>query len=105
MTSQLKIFRSSVLLIFLVLLSWGLSFADYVVTLKNGRKITVQSYRMDGSSARLNTGEGEIVLPKDEIIEVKEVKDAPVRAPQKKEETPLPEPKKSEPRKSPLYVP
>ena len=71
---------------------------DYVVTLKSGRKITVHSYRVESSHTRLYTLEGEIVLPKEQIIEIKVFS---VPAPQEtKEEPPLPAPKKS-----PLYMP
>ena len=75
---------------------------DYVVTLKSGRKLTVYSYRMEKSHTRLYTAEGEIALPKEQIIDIKEIEaSAVVPAPQSmKEETPLPSP-----RVSPLYIP
>ena len=83
--------------------------ADYVVTLKNGRKMTVYSYRGEGAQTRLFTPEGEIALPKEQILEIKKTEASLAPSPQKRaDESPPPEPNKSqvEPaRISPLYVP
>jgi len=81
---------------------------DYVVTLKSGRKLTVYSYRAESSHTRLYTIEGEIALPKEQIIDIKEIEASAVvptpqskkEEPRKKEEPPLPAP-----RISPLYIP
>ncbi len=41
--------------------------AQHVIVLKNGRQITVQSYREEGSTVKFNGLGGEIGLPKDQI--------------------------------------
>ena len=41
--------------------------AQHVIVLKNGRQITVQSYREEGSTIKFNGLGGEIGLPKDQI--------------------------------------
>jgi hypothetical protein len=41
--------------------------AQHVIVLKNGRQITVQSYREEGSMVKFNGLGGEIGLPKDQI--------------------------------------
>jgi hypothetical protein len=43
------------------------AFGDYTVVLKNGRRITVQSYREDGSSIKVPALGGELGIPKDQI--------------------------------------
>ena len=52
----------------IVLGGWlDLAQAQYVLVLKNGRQITVQSYREEGSMIKFNGLGGEIGLPKDQI--------------------------------------
>lgn len=41
--------------------------ADYTLVLKNGRRITVQSYREEGSMVKIHGLGGEIAIPKDQI--------------------------------------
>lgn len=45
----------------------SLAQAQYVLVLKNGRQITVQNYREDGSMIKFSGLGGEIGLPKDQI--------------------------------------
>ena len=47
--------------------------ADYVLVLKNGRQITVQSYREEGSMVKFTGLGGEIGISKDQIQTVREV--------------------------------
>ena len=42
-------------------------FADYTVVLKNGRRITAPSYRVEGSTVKVPALGGEIGIPKDQI--------------------------------------
>lgn len=50
------------------ILAWAsVAQAQYVLVLKNGRQITVQSYREDGSMIKFSGLGGEIGLPKDQI--------------------------------------
>jgi hypothetical protein len=50
------------------LFAWrGVADAQYVLVLRNGRQITVQSYREEGSMIKFGGLGGEIGLPKDEI--------------------------------------
>jgi hypothetical protein len=50
------------------LIGWcSIAEAQYVLVLKNGRQITVQSYREDGAMIRFSGLGGEIGLPKDQI--------------------------------------
>ena len=98
MIIQGKIFTLLTLTTLLLTLPQGPLFADYAVTLKSGRKITVQSYRVESSHTRLYTVEGEIVFPKEQIIEIQPIS---TPTPQKAKEEPLlPQPKKST-----LYLP
>jgi len=46
---------------------YSLAEAQSVLVLKNGRQITVQSYRMEGSMIKFNGLGGEIAIPKDQI--------------------------------------
>jgi hypothetical protein len=41
--------------------------ADYVVILKNGRQLTVQSYREEGSTVKIQGLGGELGIPKEQI--------------------------------------
>jgi hypothetical protein len=41
--------------------------ADYTVVLKNGRRITAQSYREEGSTVKIHGLGGELGIPKDQI--------------------------------------
>jgi len=43
------------------------AFADYTLVLKNGRRITVQSYREEGSTIKIHGLGGEFGIPKDQI--------------------------------------
>lgn len=45
--------------------------ADYVLVLKNGRQITVQTYRDEGKTIKFNSLGGEITLSKDQIQTIK----------------------------------
>ena len=47
--------------------------ADYVLVLKNGRQITVQSYREEGSMIKFTGLGGEIGISKDQIQTVREI--------------------------------
>jgi len=50
------------------LAAWaGLANAQYVVSLKNGRQLTVQSYREEGSTVKIPGLGGEIGIPKEQI--------------------------------------
>src|SRR5918994_6430883 len=42
-------------------------FADYTVVLKNGRRMTVQSYREEGSTIKVPALGGELGIPKEQI--------------------------------------
>ena len=108
MIIQGKIFTLLTLTTLLLTLPQGPLFADYAVTLKSGRKITVKSYRVESSHTRLYTVEGEIVFPKEQIIEIQPIS---TPTPQKAKEKPLlpqktkEEPLLPQPKKSPLYLP
>ena len=53
---------------FMAVSGWfELAQAQHVIVLKNGRQITVQSYREEGSMIKFNGLGGEIGLPKDQI--------------------------------------
>ncbi len=41
--------------------------ADYTIVLKNGRRMTVQSYREDGSTIKVPALGGELGIPKQQI--------------------------------------
>ena len=50
------------------LAAWtGLAQAQYLVTLKNGRQLTVQSYRDEGSTVKIPSLGGELGIPKEQI--------------------------------------
>jgi len=60
--------RPLALLAVAVVLSWAApAFADYTLVLKNGRRITVQSYREEGSTIKIQGLGGEIGIPRDQI--------------------------------------
>jgi len=42
-------------------------FADYTVVLKNGRRMTVQSYREEGETIKVPALGGELGIPKEQI--------------------------------------
>ena len=55
-------------LVFVVLLCWsGTVLAQYTLVLKNGRRITVQTYREDGGMIKFQGLGGEIGLAKDQV--------------------------------------
>jgi hypothetical protein len=65
--------------------------ADYVLVLKNGRKITVQSYREEGSKLKFQSLGGEIVISKEHIQSIqKDGEKAPSLAFTPQEETSSP---------------
>ena len=43
------------------------AFADYTIVLKNGRRMTVQSYREEGSTIKVPAFGGELGIPKEQI--------------------------------------
>ncbi|HEY1372129.1 MAG TPA: hypothetical protein VGH50_06640 [Candidatus Binatia bacterium] len=45
----------------------ALAFAQYTVVLKNGRRITTQSYREEGNAIKIDGLGGEIALPRDQV--------------------------------------
>jgi hypothetical protein len=45
----------------------SLAFAQYTVVLKNGRRITTQSYREEGNSIKIYGLGGEVALPRDQV--------------------------------------
>ena len=49
------------------------AYADYVLVLKNGRQITVQSYREEGTMIKFTGLGGEIGISKDQLQTVREV--------------------------------
>lgn len=52
----------------LVLFGWsGLSFADYTIQLKNGRRITVKGFREEGETIKVQGMGGEFGIAKDQI--------------------------------------
>jgi len=60
--------KSQALITLIILAVWaGLADAQYVVTLKNGRQLTVQSYRDEGSTVKILGLGGELGIPKDQI--------------------------------------
>ena len=55
-------------LVLMTLSQWtDLALADYTLILKNGRRITVQSYREEGSMLKIHGLGGEFGIPKDQI--------------------------------------
>ena len=65
-------------IIFFVCLIGGVSVAQaqYVLVLKNGRQITVQSYREEGSMVKFSGMGGEIAIAKDQIQTVRRASEA-----------------------------
>lgn len=60
--------KSQALGMLVILALWsGLADAQYVVTLKNGRQLTVQSYRDEGSTVKVTGLGGEFGIAKDQI--------------------------------------
>ena len=51
----------------LIVVSVLTAFADYTLVLKNGRRITAQSYREEGSTIKIHGLGGEFGIPKDQI--------------------------------------
>lgn len=63
-------------LAFICLVAWlDTAEAQYVLELKNGRQITVQSYREQGSMIKFPGLGGEIAISKDQVQSVRRVKD------------------------------
>jgi hypothetical protein len=58
---------NSTLVVACILAWWSIAEAQYVLVLKNGRHITVKSYREEGSMIKFSGLGGEIGLPKDQI--------------------------------------
>lgn len=60
--------KSRALLSLVILAAWtGLAHGQYLVTLKNGRQLAVQSYRDEGSTVKILGLGGELGIPKDQI--------------------------------------
>ena len=60
--------KSKSLVTLVILGTWaGLANAQYVVVLKNGRQLTVQSYREEGSTVKIQGLGGELGIPKEQI--------------------------------------
>jgi hypothetical protein len=55
------------LVVALLSISFGIADAQYVVVLKNGRQLTVQNYREEGSMIKFSGLGGEIAISKDQI--------------------------------------
>lgn len=65
----MKMFKS-VAILAIVAGSAGLVSAQYVVVLKNGRQLTVQSYRDEGSTVKIQGLGGELGIPKEQILSI-----------------------------------
>jgi hypothetical protein len=63
MNSHLRIILITVALVLLP----ALAFAQYTVVLKNGRRITTQSYREEGNTIKIYGLGGEVALPRDQV--------------------------------------
>lgn len=80
----------------LVLVSWWLlawlcpAYAQYVMELKNGRRITVQSYREEGSMIKFSGNGGEIGISKDQVKSIRRAGDGKSRKPSALEEDEFP---------------
>jgi hypothetical protein len=61
----------ALVVIALVFLSWSSASANFILTLKNGRRITVQNYREDGSLIKFHGMGGEIGVSKDQIESIR----------------------------------
>jgi hypothetical protein len=62
--------------------SWfGVVHAQYVLVLKNGRQITVQSYREDGAMIKFSGLGGEIAISKDQVQTIRRAGEADRAAP------------------------
>lgn len=60
--------KSRLIATLVVLGAWaGMANAEYVVVLKNGRQLTVQSYREEGSTVKMQGLGGELGIPKEQI--------------------------------------
>ena len=60
--------KSNFLATAVCLAAWaGVANAQYVVVLKNGRQLTVQSYREEGSTVKIHGLGGELGIPKEQI--------------------------------------
>jgi hypothetical protein len=67
---------------FLFVASWfGVAHAQYVLVLKNGRQITVQSYREDGAMIKFSGLGGEIAISKDQVQTIRRAGEADRAAP------------------------
>lgn len=70
------------LAIFAIAYSFGWAEAQHVIVLKNGRQITVQSYRTEGSMIKFPGLGGEIAISKDQIQAIRKAGEAePTGAP------------------------
>src|ERR1051325_4083849 len=69
-------FRLRIMLIAVVLVLFpALAFAQYTVVLKNGRRITTQSYREEGNTIKIYGLGGEVALARDQVHSILRVDD------------------------------
>src|SRR5258705_1392032 len=67
-------FRSHFIVMLVGVISWaGVAQAQYLLVLKNGRQIHVQSYRDDGSMIKFSGLGGEIAISKDQVQTIRRV--------------------------------
>lgn len=72
--------RVALLTLFLCMIGWfGVAEAQYVLILKNGRQITVQSYRDEGSMIKFSGLGGEIAISKDQVQSIRRVGETDAR--------------------------
>lgn len=64
------------LVVTLILFPLSPVLADYTLLLKNGRRITVQSYREEGSTIKFRGSGGEIGISKDQIQSIEKAREA-----------------------------
>ena len=65
------VMRKSGLVLACLVGGWSIADAQYVLLLKNGRQITVQSYREDGAMIRFSGLGGEIAIGKDQVQSIR----------------------------------
>jgi hypothetical protein len=71
--SEMK-FEFGISLPVMFLMAWSVpALADFTILLKNGRQITTQSYREEGSVIKISGFGGEIGIPKDQIRAISKV--------------------------------
>jgi hypothetical protein len=69
--------NSQIIIAVALILSWASSAqADYILLLNNGRRITVQSYRYEGSVVKFRGLGGEVGIGKDQIQSIEKVSEA-----------------------------